>query len=98
MEIMQQETRLSVRVLSSSSYRLYPVVLCRQYVSFKETWVVSKGFTVLEIKAYRFLVWKPEVKGTLGEPRYRGKFNIKVDLKEMGWNEIDWLHLAQDMV
>jgi len=98
MEIMQQETRLSVRVLSSSSCPQYPEVLCRQCVSFKETWRVSKGFIVLEIKVHWVLVWKPEVKGAIGKPKYRGEVNSKVDLKEMRWNEIDWLHLFQDMV
>ena len=94
MEIMQQETRLSVRVLSSWSYPQYPEVLCWQCVSFKETWRVSKGFIVLEIKVYRFLVWKPEVKGAFGKPKYRGEVNSK----EIRWNEIDCLHLFQGMI
>jgi hypothetical protein len=31
----------------------------------------------------------------LGKPRHRWVDNIKIDLKEIGWNGIDWIDLAQ---
>jgi hypothetical protein len=46
--------------------------------------------------AYRILVGKPEGKRPLGRPRCRWVYNIKMDLREIGWNGMDWIDLAQD--
>jgi hypothetical protein len=46
--------------------------------------------------AYRLLVGKPEGKGLLGRPRLRWVDNIRMDLLELGWGELDWIGLAQD--
>jgi hypothetical protein len=45
--------------------------------------------------AYRILVGKPEGKRPLGRPRCRWVDNIKMDLREIGW-DMDWIDLAQD--
>jgi hypothetical protein len=44
--------------------------------------------------AYRILVGKPE--RPLGRPRRRWVDNIKMDLREVGWDSMDWIDLAQD--
>jgi hypothetical protein len=41
-------------------------------------------------------VGKPEGKRTLGRPRRRGMDNIRMDLGEVGWGDVDWIGLAQD--
>jgi hypothetical protein len=47
--------------------------------------------------AYRILVGEPEVKRSLGSQRHRwGGDNIKIDLREIGWDGMDWCNLAQD--
>jgi hypothetical protein len=46
--------------------------------------------------AYRILVGKPEGKRPLGRPRRRWVDNIKMDLREIGGDEMDWIDLAQD--
>jgi hypothetical protein len=46
--------------------------------------------------AYRLLVGKPEGKRPLGRPRHRCEHNIKMDLLEIGWDDVDWIGLAQD--
>jgi hypothetical protein len=46
--------------------------------------------------AYRILVGKPEGKRPLGRPRRRWVGNIKIDLREIGWDGMDWIDLAQD--
>jgi hypothetical protein len=46
--------------------------------------------------AYRILVEKPEGKRPLGRPRRRWEDNINMDLREIGWGGINWIHLAQD--
>jgi hypothetical protein len=39
---------------------------------------------------------KPEGKRPLGRPRRRWVDNIKVDLRETGWDGVDCIDLAQD--
>jgi hypothetical protein len=46
--------------------------------------------------SYRILMGKPEGKGPLGEPRRRWENNIRMDLREVGWDGVDWIDLAQD--
>jgi hypothetical protein len=48
------------------------------------------------MNAYRILVGKPEGKGPLGRPRRRWTDNIKMDLREIGWDSLDWFGLVQD--
>jgi hypothetical protein len=45
--------------------------------------------------AYRVLVGKPEGKRPLGRSSYRLEDNIKIDLREILWGGMDWIHLAQ---
>jgi hypothetical protein len=46
--------------------------------------------------AYRLLAGKPEGKKSLGRPRHRWVNNIRMDLVEVGWGDVDWIGLAQD--
>jgi hypothetical protein len=46
--------------------------------------------------AYRILVAKPEGKRPLGRSRSRWVDNVKIDLREIGWDSMDWINLAQD--
>ncbi|KAJ4435688.1 hypothetical protein ANN_18304 [Periplaneta americana] len=46
--------------------------------------------------AYRVLVGRPEGKRPLGRPRRRWEDNIKMDLREVGYDDREWINLAQD--
>jgi hypothetical protein len=46
--------------------------------------------------AYRIFVGKPEGKRPLGRPRRRWENNIRMDLGEVGWGDVDWIDLAKD--
>jgi hypothetical protein len=46
--------------------------------------------------AYRLLMGKPEGRRPLGRPRRRWVDNIRMDLAEVGWGDVDWIGLAQD--
>jgi hypothetical protein len=46
--------------------------------------------------AYRLLVGKPVGKSPLGRPRRRWVDNIRMDLGEAGWGDLDWIGLAKD--
>jgi hypothetical protein len=45
--------------------------------------------------AYRLLVGKPEGKRQLGRTRRSWVDNIRMDLGEVGWGDVDWIGLAQ---
>jgi hypothetical protein len=45
---------------------------------------------------YRVLVGKPEGKRPLERPRRRWEDGIKMDLREIGWRSMEWIHLAQN--
>jgi hypothetical protein len=42
------------------------------------------------------LVGKPEVKRPLGRPWHKWENNITVKLREIRWEGVDWVHLAQE--
>jgi hypothetical protein len=46
--------------------------------------------------AYRILEGKPEGKRPLGRQRRRWVDNIKIDLREIEWDGMDWIDLNQD--
>jgi hypothetical protein len=48
-----------------------------------------------ERKVFKVLVGKPEGKRQLERPRHRWDDGIKMDLREIGWEGVEWIHLAQ---
>jgi hypothetical protein len=46
--------------------------------------------------AYRLLAGTAEGKRLLLRPRCRWTDNIKMDVGEMGWDDVDWIGLAED--
>jgi hypothetical protein len=48
--------------------------------------------------AYNILVGRPEERRPQGRPRRRWEDNIKMDLREIGFGDVDWIHWAQDRV
>jgi hypothetical protein len=45
-----------------------------------------------ERKLYKVLVGKPEGKRPLGS----WEDGLRIDLREIGWGSVEWIHLAQD--
>jgi hypothetical protein len=45
---------------------------------------------------YRVLVGKSKGKRPLGRPKHRWEDNIKMDLREIGWGGMDWIHLTHN--
>jgi hypothetical protein len=39
------------------------------------------------------LVGKPEGKRPLGRPRHKWEDNIRMDVRKIGWEGVDWMHL-----
>jgi hypothetical protein len=49
-----------------------------------------------ERKLYKVLVGKPEGKGPLGTPRHRWEDGVRMDLREIVWEDVEWVQLDQD--
>jgi hypothetical protein len=49
-----------------------------------------------KVRGAYILVGRPEGTRPLGRPRCIWEDNIKMDLREMGFGVVDWIHLAQD--
>jgi hypothetical protein len=49
-----------------------------------------------ERKVYKVLVGKPKRKRPVRRSRSRWEDGIRIDLREIGWEGVDWIRLAQD--
>jgi hypothetical protein len=45
--------------------------------------------------AYNILVGKLEAKRPLRRPKHRWEDNTRMDLREIGWEGVDWVQFAQ---
>jgi hypothetical protein len=49
-----------------------------------------------EVECMYDIGWKARRKETLGRPRCRWVDNIKMNLRERGWGDMDWIDLIED--
>jgi hypothetical protein len=75
---------------------LYHSSIIRVIKSRRLRWAGHVAQMGAKRNAYRILVGKPELKRPLGRPRRRCVDNIKTYLREIGWDGMDWIDLAQD--
>jgi hypothetical protein len=65
----------------------------------KVDWMGGALERVGKIKnAYKHLVGKFEAKRQLGRPKHRSEDNIRMGLREIRCEAVDWIYLAQDVV
>jgi hypothetical protein len=69
--------------------------LIRIIKSRRMRWAGHVGRMGEKRNAYRLLVGKPDGKRPLGRPRRRWVDNIRMDLGEVGWSDVNWIGLAQ---
>jgi hypothetical protein len=50
------------------------------------------------INSHEVFVGKPEGKKPLGRPRHRCEDNVKTDLKDIGCEVVDLIHVVQDRI
>jgi hypothetical protein len=70
--------------------------IIRQVKSRRMRWAGYVARMEEERKVYNVLVGNPEVKRPLGIPRRRWENGVRMDLKEIGLEEVDWIRLSQD--
>jgi hypothetical protein len=63
--------------------------------SMRMRWARNVARIGAKQNAYMILVGNPEGKIPLGRQRRRWVDNIKIDLREIGWDGMDWIDLAQ---
>jgi hypothetical protein len=62
----------------------------------RKKWAVHVACMGAMRNAFNILVGKFQGKRTLGRNRRRLKDNIRMDLREIGWEGVDWILLAED--
>jgi hypothetical protein len=84
------------------------VIYCLRLQSYEqwgtERWTHKANFPISRIASTTDLVLlmlclvvgRPEGRRPLGRPRRRWEHNIKLDLRKIGFGDVDWIHLAQD--
>jgi hypothetical protein len=72
--------------------------IVRMIKSRRMRWAGHMACMVEGRGVYRVLVGRPKGKRPLGRPRHRWEDNIKLDLREMGIDGVNWIQLAQDRV
>jgi hypothetical protein len=77
-------------------YNLYssPNII-RMIKSRRMRWAGHVAQMRMKRSGYSILMGTPEGR-PLGRPRRRWEDNIKIDLREIGWDGMDWIDLAQD--
>jgi hypothetical protein len=70
--------------------------IIKQMKSRRMRWVGHLARMGEERKLYKVLVGKPEGKRPLGRPRCRWEDMVRMDLREIGWEDVEWVQLAQD--
>jgi hypothetical protein len=74
-----------------SSPNVIRIIKCRRM-----RWAGHVALMGEKRNAYRLLGGNPEGKRPLGRPRRRWVDNIRLDLGEVRWGDVDWIGLAQD--
>jgi hypothetical protein len=70
--------------------------IIRQMKLKRMRWVMHVARMGEERKLYRVLVEKTEGKRPLGRTRHRWEDGIRMDLREIGLEDAEWVQLAQD--
>jgi hypothetical protein len=71
-------------------------IIIRIIKSRRMRWADHISRTGEKRNTYRLLVGKPEGKRPLGRPRRRWVDNIRMDLGEVGYCDVDWIGLVKD--
>jgi hypothetical protein len=67
-------------------------LICARF-SFEK--YVTLGSITYDLKP-KILEGKSKGKRARGRPRHKWEENIKIYLKEIGWDDVNWVHLVQD--
>jgi hypothetical protein len=84
-------------VLREELHNLYlSLDIVREIKSRRTRWAGHVARTGEEMEVYKVLVAKPEGKRPLGRPIRRWEAGIRMDLREIAWEVMKCIQLAQD--
>jgi hypothetical protein len=78
-------------IMRNSSPRIIRIIESRRM-----RWVGNVARIWEKRNAYKILVGMPEGKRPMGRPRRKSVDNVRMDLRELEWNGVDWIDMAQD--
>jgi len=78
-------------VVSQSSPNIIKVIKSRSM-----RWIGHLACVGETRNSYKIFNGKPDRKRPCRRHRHRWKTNIRVALRELGWEGVDWIHLAKD--
>jgi hypothetical protein len=70
----------------------------RTFINAIKSWRMRGGVCSMHGRGekYNILARKPEGKSPLGRFRRRWEDNIRMDLREIDWEDVNWIHMAHD--
>jgi len=86
------------RLLNEELHNLFtsPHIITRVIKSRRMRWVDHTARIGEMRNAYNILIGKPEGKRLLGRSGRIWEYNIKMDLRDIVWEGVDWIHMAED--
>jgi hypothetical protein len=73
-----------------------PPDIIRQMKSRRMRWLGHVAYMGEGRKVYRVLVGKHKGRRPLGRLRHRWENGFRIDLREIGWGGVEWIHVARD--
>jgi hypothetical protein len=70
--------------------------IIRQIISRRWRWAGHVTHMGGERKVYKVLLGKLKGKRPLRRPKHRWENGINMNLRQIGWEGMEWIHLAQD--
>jgi len=84
------------RLRDEALHNLYTSLnIVRVITSRRMGWTVHVARMRKMRNSCKILVGKREGKRLLGRPRRRRENNFRMDLREIGWESVEWMHVAQ---
>jgi hypothetical protein len=85
------------RLHSDELYNSYPSLIVTMMIKSRRIRGVGHAERMPGVRtAYSILVGKREGKRPFRRPECKWGDNIRMDLREIMWEGVDWMHLAQD--
>jgi hypothetical protein len=84
---------------SEELHNLYSSPDITRHIKSRRMWLAGHVARMgEERKMSVVLVGEPEGNRPLGRPWFRREDGIRMDLKEIGWGDVEWIQLAQNRV
>jgi hypothetical protein len=84
------------RMHNKESHNLYALQNIIRVIKSRMRWAGHVEHMEEMRNAYSILVGRPDRKKPLGRSKHRWEDNSRMDVMEIVWKCVDWIHVAQD--